>query len=128
MRNFGSILTSRRNFLVRAAVIAPTAALPVAAAPSADAELLHLHGELCAKWVAERAIPDDDHEAIDAAAADCSATVAKIENLPATTMEGLKVKAAAFLWCRSGELDFELSPHRTTDVRLAESILRDLIG
>jgi hypothetical protein len=52
----------------------------------------------------------------------------EIEDVPAATMEGLKVKALALAWCYSGdneELE-EFPDGHTTDYRLVRSIVRDL--
>ena len=54
------------------------------------------------------------------------AIVEQIEGCTATTIDGLRVKALAVLWCHGWNLE-ELTDHQTTDIRLAQSILRDLL-
>jgi hypothetical protein len=46
----------------------------------------------------------------------------------AETWEGLQVKAVALSWCHSGEQNLQLTKDQPTDIRLAQSIIRDLIG
>ncbi len=98
-----------------------------------DAELLALGEELRRAWAQERTAArggsDEEAEAAFVAAYEASsAIVDQIADRVAHTREGLQVKAQAFLWCWSGDLDFELSREQTTDVRMAQSIIRDLIG
>jgi hypothetical protein len=69
---------------------------------------------------------------VSAAADKVGEVVDRIIPLPATTIDGLRVKARALWWCYG--FDFEAvtdtSPdgHCTTDVLVADSILRDLLG
>ena len=54
--------------------------------------------------------------------------VEQIEDVPAITIEGLKVKALALAWCYAGdheELE-EFPEGHSTDCRLVRSIIRDL--
>jgi hypothetical protein len=58
-----------------------------------------------------------------------SGVLAQVEATPATTLYAAKVKALAVLCCHGcsrepSELD--LNEQRTTDVRLAESLVRDM--
>jgi hypothetical protein len=49
--------------------------------------------------------------------------------LRANTLEGMQAKAIAVAYCRCGEEgELELHDQQTTDVRLAQSILADLLG
>ena len=50
---------------------------------------------------------------------------AQITSTPATTLEGLSVKARVTCWARLGDLD--ASEHSTANERMALSIVRDLI-
>jgi hypothetical protein len=49
-----------------------------------------------------------------------------IEQCVATKLDGLRVKAIAVLWCHGGDMDFKFG-EETTDARLAQSIVRDLL-
>ena len=130
---------NRRAILAGVAAIAPVAALTAAPALAApDAELIALGERLRAAWSADKATIDrlrgiDTHAAyaeIDASIAACSAIVADIESMRATTLEGVKVKALAVSWCHSGEPfdDESFSEQATTDVRIVSSILNDLLS
>jgi hypothetical protein len=52
--------------------------------------------------------------------------VALIEVAPASTIDGLVVKAKAVRWCRTGDIDDEELSDAATDTRICQSILRDL--
>ncbi len=65
---------------------------------------------------------------VEAACARASAIVAKIATLPARTIEGLKLKAAAVAYCHAGQRKIKLTRNQTTDVRLAQSIVADLLA
>lgn len=99
--------------------------------PHPDAELLALGREFEAAWENERrlvALAKTDAEC-DAAWAPTSAIVHRIVNMPATTMEGLRVKARAILWC--GYEEDEAGPEMfgsNTDHRLAGTIIQDLLN
>lgn len=106
-------------------------------AVSADAALIELGRQFDEAWEIEKlvsatALDTPEGEAQVSAAVDAaSAIVAKIESTPALTSAGLKVKGRAVMWCHSGEAsigDDFLSDQLTTDVRLATSILRDIIA
>ena len=56
-----------------------------------------------------------------------SALAGKIATLPARTIDGLKLKAAAVAYCHEGQA-IKLTDNQTTDVRLAQSIIRDLLA
>lgn len=116
----------------RAAISAPTPCrghLP-------DAELLALGRELDAALVVERAAlaaaAADDDAAIEAALDAVGKIIDRIPHIPATTLEGLAVKARAFLWC--GHEPDEVGPEVfadifgcSTDQQLAGSVMRDLV-
>lgn len=56
----------------------------------------------------------------------CGEIVDRIERAPATTLEGLRVKARAVAWCRSEEDGLELGD--TLDMCIASQILDTLIA
>jgi hypothetical protein len=98
------------------------------AAP-ADAEILALGQELEAAWETQRRafeveLSDDD---ADTAIAPCRRIVERIINAPACTLDGLGVKARAFLWCGYDRVSLT-DLGATTDCQLASSILRDLVA
>lgn len=107
-----------------------------------DAELLRLGKRLDELWAVERLAGEAHRVAKDWATDDAfmeavrlsGEVVDEIEDLTATTLEGLQVKVRACSWCLAGA-SFDdhtfgdksiLNPGPTTDVRLASSILRDL--
>lgn len=57
------------------------------------------------------------------------AILSEIERTPATTLEGLRlrVKALAIAWCHQGTEPFSIAPNPTTTIRLAKSIVEDLL-
>ena len=139
--------TTRRTILAGAAALPllPAAALaapitlpllPVselATETRADAELIRLGAELDHAWARELALICDDGDCRDGyEAANDAATgvVRQIEQLQAHTLEGLRVKARAVMWCWQWEKfeTFSLGEHQTTDIRLSEAIIRDLVG
>lgn len=107
------------------------------AAVARDARLLELGQCLDEAWARERetcnAIKAHGHDnpcdeleaAFDTAYKVCGGVVDEIMAMPASTLEGLKVKARAVSWCHSGE-EVILGDQNTTDMRLVASILRDL--
>jgi hypothetical protein len=121
------------------AALAPAArALAASQAGKDDAELIRLGQELKAVWAdyeagvapVEKIYLQGAEDLFDAAFKKVEAVVDRIEELTATTIEGLRVKALAVSWCHSGEsiLGEELSEQNTTDVRLAASIINDLLA
>lgn len=76
---------------------------------------------------------DGGHEADTAwtAAYDaCGGLVCQIEQVPATTIEGLAVKTRAVAWCLSGGpiVAEKFGGSTSTDIRIATSILRDILA
>ncbi len=65
--------------------------------------------------------------AVERAYQACSAIVDEIEGLHASTLEGLGVKALAISWCHNSETPIEFTDSQMTDVRLAQSIVMDLL-
>ena len=99
----------------------------------ADATLLRLGDELDRAWAHEKALIDSKTwgDTYEAAYNVTSRVVDQIEKQQAKTLEGVQVKVRAVMWCHQGEKEdaesFRLSHYqRTTDVRLAESIVLDL--
>lgn len=123
-----------RRALLGGIAIAPLLALPALAALHPDAEILRLGRLMEAHWEVERqsetagAHDQNEDEPVETAFHKTRQVVIEIEAATASTLEGLRVKARACLWCHSGELptleDFEAA---TTDVRLAVGIVRDLL-
>lgn len=133
----------------RRAVLAGAAALPALAAPAAlasispeipifaDADLIALGRRFELAWadqlriesVYNQATNDDEDLGSDFEAAyiRVSTIVKDIENVPATTVAGLYVKARAISWCWGGDQHITFSDDQTTDVRLASSIVMDLL-
>lgn len=67
----------------------------------------------------------------DAAYRLASLVVDKIEGTPAKTLQGLRVKAKAVMWCHGKPWDrnkVQLTDDPTTDMRLAQSIVHDLVN
>jgi hypothetical protein len=126
--------TTRRNVITGAAALPLLPASALATETSADAELLRLGAELDRAWAQEKALIYDDGACGDGyeVANDASSAVGRqIEKQQAHTLEGLRVKARAVMWCHQGEeMDgepFTLSDQGTTDVRLVEALIRDLV-
>lgn len=95
-------------------------------AMSEDSVLLALGGHLQKAWTEQRRLEGTGIE-FEAAWNEVSAVVGRIETLPARTLDGLAIKALAVSWCHSGEWPIELKDDPTTDIRLAQSIITDLL-
>ena len=129
----------RRAFLAASAALPVTGAVAEAVAglpaetTTADAELLRLGDELDRAWAHEKALIDSETwgDTYETAYEASRAVVGQIEQQQAHTLEGLRVKARAVMWCHQGdEMDgepFSLTENQTTDVRLAESIVLELV-
>ena len=89
-----------------------------------------------AAWKAENAAAacmgshwsDTDHEQFERYSRATGAIVDKIEAMPAATLDGLRVKARAVAWCHQGEERIEFADRPTKDLRLARSIIEDLLA
>ena len=69
--------------------------------------------------------PDD----VFNAAVDRGAEVVdRIYHAPAHTLEGLRIKAEAFLWLNSGDVGWGLEEKGPTDRKFAHSLARDLLA
>jgi len=132
-RAFGGLATKS----VAAVAAAAIPAVALASEPtSADAALLALGEQLEAAWAAttaayEKYRDDPSLEAgviTDVADKAAAAIVHQIEAVPASTIDGLRVKARAVQWCYDAD-PVDLAVDRsTTDLRLANSIIRDLLA
>ncbi len=112
---------SRRSVLLSAALIPASAGLRPAQTPAADSVLVALGREfdaLAAKLDGDLRIPGETLE-------EFSQVETQIIATPATTIEGLCVKARVTCWAQLGDLD--ASDHSTANERVALSIVRDLI-
>jgi hypothetical protein len=123
---------SRRRALALLAS-APALAIAPAAAQGAhpDVALLDLGRRLGEAWAFQRAVFDGEipHGDWDGVYAASLAIVHEIEEIRATSLAGLLVKAKAFLFCTDTDpiTPEELSGH-TTELRLALGIAADLLA
>jgi hypothetical protein len=128
MANFNSTAKLSRRELAATLAGAAVLVTPALAAPVADAALLTLGAKLEAAWAAERrADKFGSDDEIATASNAVLAVIAEIEAAPATTLEGLRVKARAILCCHSGAYD-GVTAGKTTDHRLAEQIIGRLLA
>jgi hypothetical protein len=105
-----------------------------------DAELIELDAALARSWKLQDRVegrsPLEDHrdDDLEAAMASSRAIVESILATRAQTLDGLRAKCRALLWCHSGEFE-GLAPDpgetfivsRMTDLELCDSIVRDLL-
>lgn len=125
------------GMITGAAAQSPAAAVLTPA--HADAALLELGRRLTVAWAATRALeekwrleggppfsPEANRE-FEASYEAASAIVHKIRDATATTIDGLRVKATAISWCQ-GDEETIFDEAATTDVQIAESIVRDLLA
>ena len=94
-----------------------------------DNILIDLGDQLERAWSERRRVDRSAGSKKDRAAsayAHAANIVRQIHALPASSLEGLRVKARAISWCHRGEKAISLSLASTTDVRLAKSIIADL--
>ncbi|WEX10330.1 hypothetical protein [Chelativorans sp. AA-79] len=89
-----------------------------------DAELIRLGQELRQAWNDEQALSDADDAVLEKAVARTVDIADRIKFLPATTMEGLAVKAFAVSAVFAGHVDF--GPEVSS--QLANSIIGDLLA
>lgn len=123
--------TSRRTFIKGGLVLAATAHTAVAVAEIPDSDLLRLGEKFEALFAEEEAArivgkETDDWSAWDVAYARTDSIVQQIEATPATTAEGLRIKARCIQWCY-GDDPVEIDQGNTTDVRLAQQIVQTLL-
>ena len=101
-----------------------------------DVELKHLGAELEDAIAAEKAIEaaynagqyEDEDVALDAAYANTHAIIDQIVAIPASTIEGLRIKARAIQWCYHDDPVDLVVDQNTTDLRIANSLIADLLA
>jgi len=94
-----------------------------------DNRLITLGDELEKARAQEKTISRDEtapDSKVERAYARVANIVRKIEAEPAQSLEGMRVKARAIAWCH-GDEPIALKDEPTTDVRLAQSIIADLL-
>lgn len=122
-----------RRSVFRGLPLAAIAASMPAMLSAADADLLVLERELDEAWNAEREIvamePDDyDAEFEAMAGMACARTrdvVHRIQEIDATSLHGIRVKAKAMSWCHSGRL--ETDPGHPSDINFAFGIVQNIL-
>ncbi len=105
-----------------------------------DAELIELDAALARAWKlqdqveGQRLLGERRDGDLEAAVASARAVVESILAARAQTLDGLRAKCRALLWCHSGEFKgFAPDPgetfvvNRTTDLELCDSIIGDLL-
>jgi hypothetical protein len=135
-----TLAPGRRTFLGHVAGIASAVAIVRVAEAHPDAKLLDL-GRLMEKARAEEQVAwdiaageDDDDGPLtmqaNALYGAVAAVVVQIEQVPATTIDGLLVKMRALDWCRCGDpvtvLDIDPRPDPATDTRIMVGLIQDL--
>lgn len=125
-----------------AVVAVATNPVPLPSDPHPDADLIRLGEAFEAAWRYEneeyallKGVEQTfENEAVvcasaHAAADATSALVDQIMECRAVTIEGLRVKARAVCWCHAGDpIDEQSFGSDGTDVRVAATIVRDLLG
>lgn len=94
-----------------------------------DRKLLALGAELERAWSEERRLINSDatDAQLERACGRCSKLVRRIELARAKSIAGLRVKARAVAWCHSGKTRRNLFMGSTADIRIAGSIVADLL-
>lgn len=98
---------------------------------SPDAHLLTMRSALLDAWDEEIAASSTGcDEAAEAITLRAGAIARQMIEQRACTLAGLQAKAIAVAYCQSGDGEgaIILDDQQTTDVRLAQSILKDLLG
>lgn len=116
--------TSRRA-VVSSLAIVPLAAFAARAIEAADTALLTLGREFDEVAAQVDHGIDDGSDFADGVLNRLGQILTEIEAMPATTIEGLSVKARVACWALLGDLD--TPDQSTSDERMTLSILRDLI-
>lgn len=106
-----------------------------------DATLLQLGSQFEAEWAKERELwaaaklhpwPDPAGipigEQAEAQFERTSELVDRIADMPALTLEGLRIKARALAWCHGGDSLDQMLTSSFSDTRLLGSIVRDVAG
>ena len=130
-----------RRALASGLALASLAPLPARADEThCDAELIELDAALARAWKlqdqveGQRLLGERRDGDLEAAIASARAIVESILAARAQTLDGLRAKCRALLWCHSGEFKgFAPDPgetfivNRTTDLELCDLIIRDLL-
>lgn len=90
-------------------------------------ELIELGASLARNEFAMRAAEAAGGQQFQEAYDQGAAIVRKIERIPATSIEGLLIKARAVAWCCGGEA-VEAGFDATTDQKISFSIVRDILN
>lgn len=124
---------TRRTALKALPFAIPAIACPVVAnaAQQADQALLELDAKFEAAFAAEEVLrlarPETDNlTEWEAASALTQEIIDEIELIPATSLEGLRVKARCILWC-SGDGSVSICNGFTADERFARQIIMSLL-
>ncbi|WP_026479352.1 hypothetical protein [Ahrensia sp. 13_GOM-1096m] len=96
------------------------------ATKSKDAYLIDLGEQLSKAYEQQVLLAEATDDQYNPAYEKSWAIVCKIDSTPATTLEGLKVKAQALQWLRGGGNYIDCMGSDTTDMRLIGSILDGL--
>jgi hypothetical protein len=129
MARADSTFTTRRTFVRLSGAAAAVAVAPASAAPKADAELIALRQELELAWQVERGLLDDAAaELFEVAYRRCSDIVNLMFKYKATSLAGLQAKAVAIMWCIGDDDDLFLGEFLTTDCKMANGLLDDLLA
>jgi hypothetical protein len=95
---------------------------------SPDAHLLTLRSALLDAWEAERRLYAEGDERWTEAADRGGALARQMIDQRAHTLGGLQAKAIAIAHCQHGDGEDRAARPADADVRLAQSILKDLLG
>jgi hypothetical protein len=128
-------MTDSNSTITRRNVLAGAAAIPVIVIPDVpmaagnpDAALILLGHQLRRAWVFERSQENAGDAEIEKALDNTAAIADEIEQIEAKTIDGLRVKAMAVLWCHSGDYPIQLTDEpQAQDARLAQQIIHAIL-
>jgi hypothetical protein len=113
------------------AVVAPVVAAAAHAHAVENTALLKAGAEFERLWAIEVAAKpsgsDGDWSRWDEAYEETRSVVHGIVAIPACSMAGMKIKARAIQWCHGADI-LDVGANETTDARLANSLIRDLLA
>jgi hypothetical protein len=97
---------------------------------SPDAHLLTMRSALLDEWEEEAQLSAARDDRWTEAANRASALARRRVEIRALSLAGLQAKAIAVAYCQTGddETEIVLDDAQTTDIRLARSILKDVLG
>jgi hypothetical protein len=96
---------------------------------SPDAHLLTMRNALLDEWENQTRLSAAHDDQWTAAADRAGALARRMIEIRAFSLAGLQAKAIAVAYCQCGEEgELELNDQQTPDFRLAQSILKDLLG